>query len=93
MDGHDIHLNVGTLTVYKHGNLHRATVLALKTAEIGSRIASIHLQTHGHGRLIHILGCVLFCSYMARSAMARRSPSDIPCFGSNLATPALKDNL
>jgi hypothetical protein len=93
MDGHDIHWNVGTLTVYKHGNLRRASALILTWAEGGSRIVSIQVQANAHGRLIHILGCVLFCSYMARSALASKSPSDTLCFGSNLATPALTDNL
>lgn len=93
MDGHDVHWNIWTLTVDKHGSLRRAGALILTWAEGGSRIVSTKVQANAHSRLIHILGCVVFCSYMARSALASKFPSDRLCFGSNLATPVLSDNL
>ena len=46
-----------------------------------------------YGRLIQGLLRVFFCSYIARSAFAKRSPSDTLSFGSNLAAPTLRDNL
>ncbi len=93
MDGYYIHWNLCALTVGKHGNLRRASALILTRAKSGFRIVSTKVQANAHGWLIHILGFVLFCSYIARSARASKSASDTLCFGSNLATPALSDNL